>query len=227
MTAQGQHVARPWQDARFARKWAQNDAMADLLRLPRSIAAALVGYDRPRISLTVDIGSGPGAFLETFMEEFPQSRGVWFDASQAMREQAEDHLARFGDRVDFLVGDMTALRESGLPDGADVVTTSRATHHLDGDALRAFYAEAAGLLAPGGWLVNLDHFAPSEIWDQRMRAIRPRFQRPTREQHGHHHDHPLPDLQAHLDAFAAAGVDDVEVVWRAFYTCLLAGRRHD
>jgi len=31
-------------------------------------------------------------------------------------------------------------------------------------------------------------------------------------------------VQDHLDAFAAAGITDVEVPWRAFCTCLFMGR---
>jgi hypothetical protein len=39
----------------------------------------------------------------------------------------------------------------------------------------------------------------------------------------HHHNYPLTSVQDHLDAFAAAGITDVELPWRAFYTCLFMG----
>lgn len=40
----------------------------------------------------------------------------------------------------------------------------------------------------------------------------------------HHHDYPLTSVTDHLDAFSAAGINDVEVPWRAFCTCLFMGR---
>lgn len=40
----------------------------------------------------------------------------------------------------------------------------------------------------------------------------------------HHHNYPLTSIGGHLDAFAAAGITDVEVPWRAFFTCLFMGR---
>lgn len=226
MTVQGRRAARPWQDTSFARAWSDSDTLTDLLRLPRAIAAALVAQDEATVGTVLDVASGPGAFLATFLDAFPHAVGVWLDASEAMHEQATANLDRFGERVRFVVGDMTALRASGVPEPVDVVTTSRATHHLDRPGLHAFYAEAAGLLAPGGWLINLDHIGPSDVWDRRLRAIRPRFLAPVPDEPKHHHDYPLAGVRDHLDALARAGLDDNEVAWRAFYTCLFAARRN-
>jgi hypothetical protein len=35
----------------------------------------------------------------------------------------------------------------------------------------------------------------------------------------------LPGIGDHLDGFLAAGVTDVDVAWKAFYSCLFLGRR--
>ena len=61
------------------------------------------------------------------------------------------------------------------------------------------------------------------MWDQRLRAARKEFG-VTPDGPKHHHNYPLTSVQDHLDAFAAAGITDVEVPWRAFYTCLFMGR---
>jgi trans-aconitate methyltransferase len=222
MTEQGQRVAAVWQDPSFAKAWSEGDAMGDLLALPRRLAAALVAYDRPDVRLVVDIGSGPGAFLATFLDEFPNARGVWSDASEAMLDRARDTLTPYRDRVDFRLVDMTDL--SGIPAGVDAIITSRAAHHLDRAGLAAFYAEAAAHLAPGSWLINLDHTGPSDIWDKRFRAVRPRFATPRREEPKHHHNYPLTSVDDHLDAYARAGITDVEIAWKAFFTCLFMGR---
>lgn len=214
-----------WKDPAFARTWADSDGLGNLLTLPWALAAAIVGDDHPEPGVVVDVASGPGAFLAAFLDQLPDWRGVWLDASRSMRQQARERLARFGDRVELRIGDMTDLGGAGLPDGATAVITSRAAHHLDRTELAAFYTEAAAHLAPGGWLINLDHTGPSEVWDRRFRAVRRRFIGPRNQEGSHHHNYPLTSIQDHLDGFAAAGIDDLEIAWKAFYTCLFVGRK--
>jgi len=120
---------------------------------------------------------------------------------------------------------MTALGSAGLPSGLDAIVTSRAAHHLDRSELGRFYTQCAELLAPGGWLVNLDHIGPLEVWDRRLRALRPRFVPGGGDGPKHHHNYPLTSVADHLEAYAEAGIDDVEVVWRGFYSCLFMGRK--
>ncbi|HEY7485238.1 MAG TPA: class I SAM-dependent methyltransferase [Streptosporangiaceae bacterium] len=225
MTEQGQRVAAVWQDPAFAKAWSEGDAMGDLLAFPRRLAAALVAHDRPDVRLVVDIGSGPGAVLATFLEEFPAARGVWSDASEAMLDRARETLAPYRDRVEFQLVDMTDLDGTGIPSGADVITTSRAAHHLDRAGLATFYTQAAEHLAPGGWLINLDHIGPDDVWDKRFRAVRPRFAAHGRKEPKHHHNYPLTSIQDHLDGYAQGGITDVEIAWKAFYTCLFMGRK--
>ena len=223
MTQQGQEAPAIWREAGFARSWAQGDAFGDLLDFPRRMAAVIVAGGNPEPACIADVGSGPGAFLSVFLGAFPSARGIWTDASEAMLGLARERLAPFGDRVDYRIADMTDLAGGGIPAGADVITTSRAAHHLDRDGLFAFYAQAAARLKPGGWLVNLDHIGPDDVWDRRLRAARTHFAA-SPEGPKHHHNYPLTSVRDHLEAYAAAGVSDVEVVWRAFYTCLFMGR---
>jgi SAM-dependent methyltransferase len=215
-----------WQDDDFARSWARQDSLRGMLDFPRRIAAAVVAEDNPGLDLVVDIGSGPGEFLAVFLEEFPAARGVWTDVSAAMLDLAGTRLAEFGGRVEFQTVDMTDL--TVIPGGAGLITTSRATHHLDRAGLLDFYAQAASHLAPGGWLVNLDHTGSDDPWNARLRSARKRFRAPADPAEGqpsHHHNYPLPSVRDHLDGYAAAGITDVQVVWRAFYTSLFMGRR--
>src|ERR1700733_9729518 len=147
--------ASPWIREDFARTWAAGDVLADFLAVPRRIAATIVSLDRPGTRLIADVGSGPGDFLAFFLAQFPEARGVWSDVSAAMRDIAEERLAALSDRVEYVAADMSDIRP--LPAGLDALVTSRALHHLDPDGLRAVYAEAAAHLAPGGWVINLDH----------------------------------------------------------------------
>lgn len=224
MTAQGERAAADWKDRDFARSWAQGDSMRNLLDFPRLLAAVIVAGDNPQPACIADIASGPGDMLAAFLGEFPAARGIWTDASEAMLDLARERLAPFGDRVEYHLADMTDITADVVPAGADVITTSRAAHHLDRAGLAGFYTRAAALLAPGGWLVNLDHIGPEDVWDKRLRAARKRLSAAP-DGPKHHHNYPLPSIWDHLDGYAAAGITDVEVAWRAFYTCLFMGRR--
>jgi SAM-dependent methyltransferase len=229
MAERSRAAAAVWSDPEFAAGWLAGDPRGaqDLLALPRMIAAELIAEDNPAPELIVDVAGGPGTFLSVLLDRFPEARGVWLDASPTMLDRARADLGRFGDRVDFLIGDMGSLRAAGVPAGADVIATSRAAHHLDRAELHAFYKEAAGLLSGGGWLVNLDHIAPDdEVWDRRYRTVRKAFTppRPAGAPGGHHHDGPLPRVADHLDGYRAAGVTEADVAWRAFYSCLFVGR---
>ena len=224
---QGAVAAAEWRRAGFARAWAEGDSYRDVLAFPRQMAAVIIAADNPAPEVIVDIGSGPGDFLAVMLEQFPQARGVWTDVSEAMFDMARERLATFGDRVDYHLVDMTDLAGGGVPDGASVITTSRAAHHLDRAGLFDFYGQAAGRLAPGGWLVNLDHIGPAgpgDTWDQRLRSARKQFGI-TPSGPKHHHNYPLTSVDDHLQALAAAGFTDVEMPWRAFFTCLFMGRK--
>lgn len=225
MTAQGQEAARVWQDDDFARAWTAGDTLVDILAFPRQLAAAIVAHERPETTLVVDIASGPGAFLEVLLDAFPNARGIWSDASESMQALGRETLGRFGDRVSFTIGDMTDLEVAGIPEGADVIVTSRAAHHLDRNGLADFYRQAAAHLAPGGWLVNLDHTGPEDVWDRRYRAVRPIFNKPGRTEQKHHHNYPLTSVDDHMSGFASAGLTDVDIAWRAMYTCMFMARR--
>jgi SAM-dependent methyltransferase len=225
MTASDEQSTEIWKDAEFARRWAATDGMRDMLGLPRAMTAALVAHDRPGTRLVVDVGSGPGAYLEAFLEALPDCSGIWVDASEAMLEQARQRLERFAGRVDFRICDMRDLGAAGLPGGVDALISSRALHHLDRDTLAGFYRQAAGYLAPGGWLANLDHTGPEDHWDKRFRAVRRGFIGPDNDQGKHPHTYPFCSVRDHLEALKAAGLDDVEVAWKAFYTCLFVARK--
>lgn len=212
-----------WMDEKLAVRWTAADSLKELLVLPRRISATVIAADRPGTALVVDVGSGPGDYLSTMLDTFPAARGVWTDVSPAMADIARPALAAYRDRVEFRLVDLEDL--SPLPERADVITTSRASHHFDADTLARFYASAAGHLAPGGWLVNLDHVLPPGAWDRRLRDARAAMIPPKQDGTGHSHDKPLPMVEEHLAALAAAGFDDVAMPWRSFYTVLFMARK--
>lgn len=208
----------------LARQWAGQDVLHSLRDLPRAIAAGIVAADRPGSRLVIDIGSGADTFLAPFLAALPDARGIWADVSSSMAALARDRLALYAPRVDFQLADMTDLR--GLPFPADVIASSQASHHLSPWQLRQFYAEAHARLAPGGWLVNLDHtYSVSAEWEQRLRAARTALMPPAPTGRADHDTVTPPTAAEHLSALCAAGFTDLDVPWRAFPTCLLMARR--
>jgi trans-aconitate 2-methyltransferase len=96
----------------------------------------------------LDAGCGSGRVTELLAERLPGGRVVALDGSAAMIEAARARLARFGDRIEYVVADLGAP----LPiDPVDAVL-STATFHwvLDHDAL---FRNLAAVLRPGGPLV--------------------------------------------------------------------------
>jgi SAM-dependent methyltransferase len=224
MATSGQQIAASWRDEKFVREWTSTDSLDALLTLPRSIAAAVIGTESPDTRQILDIGSGPGAFLATFLEAFPDATGVWADASDVMEQTARERLAKFGDRVTYVLADMTDLRSSAIPAQVDVVVTSRASHHLDTERLAQFYRDATSYLSPGGWMVNLDHVRLGEAWDDRMRDARKKIigARPDGRL-THYHSGPTPTISDHVNGYAGCGIE-VQTPWRAFATCLFMGQ---
>jgi SAM-dependent methyltransferase len=214
-----------WMDETLAARWTAADSLKEMLVVPRRISATIVAADRPATALVVDVGSGPGDYLATMLDTFPAARGVWTDVSPAMQDIARAELARYGDRIEFRLVDIEDL--AALPADADLITTSRASHHLDPDALARFYAAAAAHLAPGGWLVNLDHVRSPGRWDRRLRDARAAMIPQKKDGTGHSHDKPLPTVEQHLAGLRAAGLEDVAIPWRSFYTCLIMARTED
>jgi len=212
-----------WMDEKLAARWTAADSLKELLILPRRISATVIAADRPGTALVVDVGSGPGDYLSTMLDTFPAATGVWTDVSPAMADIARPALAGYRDRVEFRLVDLEDL--SPLPEQVDVITTSRASHHFDADTLARFYASAAGHLAPGGWLVNLDHVLSPGAWDRRLRDARAAMIPPKQDGTGHSHDKPLPMVEEHLAGLAAAGFEDVAMPWRSFYTVLFMARK--
>ncbi len=212
-----------WHDPARVDRWVAKDAARPVLRTARELAVAMVGLDTRPVAV-VELAAGAGTFLAEFLDAFPDARGQWSDSSGEMERHARATLSRFGGRVAFRLADM---REPGVGrESADVVVCARATHGLGAEELGPFYREVAGILRPGGWLVNLDHMAVSEPWGARYDQVTPRFydssesSAPARAKNRGSHT-----VEAHLDALAAAGLTEADTPWRLLATVLLLARR--
>ncbi len=97
----------------------------------------------------LDAGCGSGRVTEMLADRLPGGRILAVDGSPAMIEAARERLARFADRIEFIVAD---LREPLPIDGRVDAVVSTATFHwiADHDAL---FGHLAAVMRPGAWLV--------------------------------------------------------------------------
>lgn len=228
MAEEGSKISAFWRDKDLVDAWVRADRScpdADPLALPRALAVGLVADDGSPVRTVVDVASGAGTFLEAFLKAFPEANGIWCDASPAMLEVARTSLASAGARVSYQLFDMTDLGASAVPWGADVLLSSRATHHLCPDDLMTFYQDAVERVRPGGWVINLDVVGVEDGWRERFRSVRRGLRGDRPEVPPHPHQFPFPTPDHHRAAFRAAGVDDVAMVWKSLHTCLFAGRK--
>jgi trans-aconitate 2-methyltransferase len=97
----------------------------------------------------LDAGCGSGRVTELLAERLPRGRVVALDASASMIEAARERLARFGDRIDYVVADLG--RPLPLSEPVDAILSTATFHWVpDHDAL---FSNLAAVLRPGGWLV--------------------------------------------------------------------------
>ena len=134
-------------------------------------------------------------------------------------------LARFGERTSYVVDDAERLGEAGL-EAAQIVSSSRALHHVSNESLGRVYRAAFGLLGPGGFVANLDHVgAPGDL-ERAYRRVRPQFTGArTRTLAPHRHDYPLAPLDLHLRLLSEAGFEEPDAPWRLLYTALIVARK--
>ncbi|MBW3619292.1 MAG: class I SAM-dependent methyltransferase [Actinobacteria bacterium] len=214
-----------WASPEYVAEWIGQDVIEDVLRLPRSISVGLVADDDLAVERVIDLGAGPGAYLEAFLTAFPAAEGVWIDASEPMEEAARTRLASFGDRVVFRQADASRPDALDLPP-AQVITTSRMVHHFPADAIERLYRTVHDALTPGGWFFNLDHLGSPDGWEPRYRRVRSQLIARSRDPKDRHaHDHPFHPVSDHLAWLRSAGFATPDVAWKTFFSALLVGRR--
>lgn len=203
-----------------------NEERGDKLSQPRLIAAALVAQATPNPHFIADLGSYTGEFLEAFMERFPNARGQWTEPVTTNEENAKTRLARFGDRVSYVIGCPARDLSLGcVPKDADVIITSWVSIHQPLAGIAKVYEVAYNQLPSGGWLVNLDHVTLADSqWQGWEQEARKEFHA-KQEGPPVHLKTPFPTLDEQIAAFKVAGFEDVHVVWTSFTDVLFMARK--
>ncbi|MEI7832085.1 MAG: methyltransferase [bacterium] len=116
----------------------------------------LLQVDTMSAGSLLDLGAGSGIFLEKALARNSALHGVWIDSSPAFMAVAQRRLARFSDRVTYLVTPLEAEWETQLTAPVSAITSMSAIHHLEHEEKRALYQRCYDMLVPGGWLLNCD-----------------------------------------------------------------------
>ena len=99
----------------------------------------------------LDAGCGSGRVTEILATRLPRGRVVALDASPSMIDEARARLARFGDRVAYVVADLGRPLPLGTLAPVDAILSTATFHWVaDHDAL---FLNLAAVLRPGGRLV--------------------------------------------------------------------------
>lgn len=97
----------------------------------------------------LDAGCGTGRVTELLAARLPRGRVIALDGSASMIEAARERLAGFGDRIEYVVADLS--RPLPLEEPVDAMLSTATFHWVtDHDAL---FAHLALVLRTGGWLV--------------------------------------------------------------------------
>ncbi|QIQ05883.1 class I SAM-dependent methyltransferase [Streptomyces liangshanensis] len=107
----------------------------------------------------LDLACGPGSLADRLLGAFPRATVTAVDYDPLLLHLAGEVLAEHGGRATTLEADLLRPDWTSALGGRafDAVVTSTALHWLSpGDLLRV-YTDLAGLLPPGGLLLNADH----------------------------------------------------------------------
>lgn len=125
--------------------------------------------DRPS-PLLLDLGCGPGSLAARLASRMPSAEIVAVDMDPVLLELARAHHGAAARYVDAVIGEPGWTDALTLARPVDAAVSTTALHYLTEPVLLRTYRELAGLLRPGGVVVNGDHFPPRSASCSRLTA---------------------------------------------------------
>ncbi|MFF0769564.1 class I SAM-dependent methyltransferase [Nonomuraea wenchangensis] len=160
-------AAREW-IARWDRQ--QEGYLPDREERFTALIDALEALGRPD-PLVIDLGCGPGSLSARIVERLPGARVVSVDADPLLLGLGR--AAYPG--LTFVPADLRTPGWSdllGLDRPADAAVSTTALHWISGPDLLRVYTELAGVLRPGGLLLNGDHLDSDDVTPELARLER-------------------------------------------------------
>ena len=193
----------------------------------------------------VELCCGEGLLAHAILERFPSSQLHGYDGSSTMLDKARTTLQSFGGRWSLHSFDLAAPDWRSFSWPVQVVVSSLAIHHLDGDQKRELYRDLYRAIEPGGALIIADLIQPEDpagvqlaarAWDEAVRQEAlsrdgnllafDAFQ----NDHWNFYHYPEPmdkpsTLRDHLRWLEEAGFSAVDVYWLRAGHAIYGGRK--
>ena len=193
-------AARSWIDRWDAQQQAYLPDREDRFTAIVDAVEEIAGRPDP---LVLDLGCGPGSLAVRLLRRLPEATVLAIDADPLTLALGR---SAFGDTGGLRFCDVD-LRKAGWSTGLsperapDAAVSTTALHWLPQAALLALYTELAGLLRPGGVLLNGDHLCEDDAAPRLQRLERALLQREERRRFPDGHP------ESWTDWWAAAAAD--------------------
>ncbi len=189
---------------------------------------------------------GEGLLAEALVERFPGCIVHGYDGSQEMLQHARTRLARYGQRFVAELFDLASSSWRGPAQSCQVVVSSLAIHHLDGQQKQELFRDVHRMLDAGGLFLIADVIEPASerglevaagTWDETVRQRSMELHGDTRAfdlflqekwNMYRHMDDPLDKpsrLFDQLKWLERAGFVDVDVFWMKAGHAIFGGRK--
>lgn len=138
-----------------------------LSRLQIDIILYLVGKAMPEVKSFLDLGCGDGILGRALLARYPDARGIFLDFSKTMIRAARQKASKGSPNLFFVTRDYASpawVRSVKRHGKFDVIVSGFSIHHQPDKRKKSLYRELFGLLAPGGFFLNLEHVASPSPW---------------------------------------------------------------
>jgi len=157
----GFHVAEhDWHDGEYVDQWIARDNTRPERPPKLHDMVAIATFPRDQAIRVLDVGGGNGLVTEVVLDVFPKARVTVQDFSQPMLDRAAVRFKKLGDQISYSLSDLFDAGWAAKSGGPfDVIVSSIAIHNLGNwEEIAAVYKAAYGLLVPGGYFLNCDHY---------------------------------------------------------------------
>ena len=153
-----------WKVPAVVNRFLSNRSAIPLAQEQIGVMMAILKSRPEPVETFLDLGCGDGILGAAILGEYPSSRGVLADFSEAMLQQAREQLAEYASQLafeDLDYGDPAWVNKMQAYAPFDAIVSGYSIHHQPDARKRPIYAEIFSLLKPGGWFINIEHVASS------------------------------------------------------------------
>jgi tRNA (cmo5U34)-methyltransferase len=164
MKVTGPVTAEVWKQEAIVERFLSFHAAIPLAREQIGVMLTLLATRPEPVKTFLDLGCGDGILGAALLDAYPESRGVLADFAELMLDQARIQLKDYESQLQFVnldYGDPAWVDAMRADAPFDAIVSRYSIHHQPDERKHAIYADIFGLLAPGGWFINIEHILPS------------------------------------------------------------------